>query len=62
VTAVWFINRDAIDAHPCDNDFALTVELGWRANTSDHTDPDRLAWTLERQISERKMEALDAQA
>jgi hypothetical protein len=39
------------------------IELGWRAADQwDPADPDRLAWRLERQITDRLMEALDAQA
>jgi hypothetical protein len=39
------------------------IELGWRAaDQYDPTDPDRLAWRLERQITDRLLEALDARS
>lgn len=66
----WLYNDSIVDnfpgvAHVESLGHLLTepIELGWRAADQwDPTDPDRLAWRLDRQITDRLMEALDAQA
>lgn len=65
---IWFHNGLPVDNYPGNGQVQslghlLTepMEIGWRAaDQYDPTDADRLAWKLERQITERLMEALDA--
>ena len=67
---VWQYNGNDVDNFPgvhhvqsLGHILSENIELGWRvADQFDPTDPDRLAWRLERQITDRLMEALDAQA
>ena len=40
----------------------IWLHNGNKVNNFPSTDPDRLAWKFERQITQRLMEALDAQA
>ena len=66
----WQYNDATVDNYPgnarCESLghlLAEPIELGWRVTDQwDPTTPDRLAWRLDRQITERLMEALDAQA